>query len=252
VAIIDAPVQANTLRFAAFGAGLVIVASLLAFLIARTVVRPLTALANSTRRFGDGDLSHRAAVRGPPESRRLATTFNKVAEELQERTERLIHLSEVDLLTGLPNRRRFEDALEEAIARCNTKNEKAALLFLDVDHFKSINDTLGHAEGDLALCVLANRLQASLHSDDLAARLGGDEFVVLLRVPAEEQALVVADHIRQSMQEPVAFVGGPLLVSVSVGIAMYQQGYSASDFLAAADRALYVAKSQRSPADEVH
>jgi len=157
------------------------------------------------------------------------------------------HLEEqarVDSLTGLPNRRRFEEKLLEAMARSRRLKRPMALLFLDLDHFKEINDTHGHGVGDAVLREFAARLTASVRVTDTVARLAGDEFVIILEVlNHREEAMMIAAKIVERMRDPVACAGQTLRLSTSVGIALFDGAtQSAEALVAAADAALYEAK----------
>lgn len=155
-------------------------------------------------------------------------------------------LARVDTLTGLPNRRQFEERLDEALSRSTRTRRPMALLFLDVDHFKAINDRLGHGTGDLVLQEFAKRLQSTIRITDTAARLAGDEFVIILEglnVIAEAQ--LVASKLVTAIRSPMRFADEELCVTSSVGVA-YRIGdgddITAKELVERADRALYRAK----------
>lgn len=165
------------------------------------------------------------------------TAFKQVERELDQ-------LSRVDLLTGLPNRRQFESRLSESLARARRSGHTLALMFLDVDKFKTINDTLGHATGDAVLKAFAQRLRGCVRETDLVCRLAGDEFVLVLEglnLPTE--AGLVADKVLAAVGQPLDLPDRQLHMSTSIGIACWQ-GPSESDaaLLARADQALYAAK----------
>jgi diguanylate cyclase (GGDEF)-like protein/PAS domain S-box-containing protein len=149
-----------------------------------------------------------------------------------------------DALTGLPNRRMLWDRLATAIARLNRVDGSLAVLFLDLDGFKPVNDRLGHDAGDELLNLVASRLLHTVRADDTVARLGGDEFVVLLeRVPDEVHAVMVADKIIRAINTPAALAQGEVRVSASIGIAISTDPYANPDrLLRDADRAMYAAK----------
>lgn len=149
-----------------------------------------------------------------------------------------------DALTGLPNRYLFEDALARALKTAKRKKQRLALLFLDLDNFKHINDNLGHHLGDRLLAATAERLQARVRDSDTVARFGGDEFVVLLPdVGDAGHAEHIATDIRQVFESPVTLGGGDVTVSVSIGISLYpEDGHSATQLLANGDAAMYRAK----------
>lgn len=149
-----------------------------------------------------------------------------------------------DSLTGLANRHAFNEKLAEALARSRRTEMPIALFFLDVDKFKGINDTLGHAAGDAVLKIFAERLVASVRETDTVARLAGDEFVVILEslhTPAEPQ--FIARKILATMGRPFDVAGVPLKVTTSIGIVWQADGHAQpSELLAMADKALYEAK----------
>ncbi|HEX7987993.1 MAG TPA: GGDEF domain-containing protein, partial [Duganella sp.] len=173
-------------------------------------------------------------------------------EELSNANRRLRHTSLHDGLTGLPNRRYLGEHLREALARCRRLGERAAVLFIDMDRFKQVNDTLGHAVGDALLEVLAQRLRAAVRETDFVARQGGDEFVVLL-YPIGEPADVLSSiaRIRQSLSEPLRLGDGQLLpLEVTIGGAIYpDHGDSIEALVSSADSAMYVAKSRARGSD---
>ncbi len=157
------------------------------------------------------------------------------------------HLGELarkDTLTGLANRRHFEEALGELLGRTRLEAGAHALLFLDIDHFKQINDSHGHAAGDLVLSQFASRLKASVRSSDLVARFAGDEFVVLLSgLNAPREAGRVAEKIVRGMEADFTIAGRTLKVTTSIGIAYGERAGTAEELLACADKALYSVKA---------
>src|SRR5262249_46359549 len=150
-----------------------------------------------------------------------------------------------DALTRLPNRWLFVDKLEQAQREAHLDDSYVAVLFLDIDRFKLINDSLGHEIGDRMLVSAADRLLACCRSGDIVARFGGDEFAILLRLDHRDVALRVADRIVDLMREPLSIDGHDLYVSASVGVALSRSGTErASDLLRQADLAMYVAKEK--------
>ena len=164
--------------------------------------------------------------------------------EHQRLAQQLSQLAYHDGLTGLPNRLRLEDHLQQAIALAGRRHEPLALLFIDLDRFKPINDQHGHAVGDQVLCEVARRLQASLRAADLVARLGGDEFVVLLTTLAsQEDSLLVADKLMLALAEPMQIGALTLQVGASMGVARYpESGNTVAELLRSADAAMYQVK----------
>jgi len=163
-----------------------------------------------------------------------------------ERT--LRHAVAHDTLTGLANRRQFARQLRRAFQECAKASTPFALVFIDIDRFKLINDSFGHRTGDLVLRALAARLKEGFRDVDTIARVGGEEFGVILRDLDSAGAYQVADRVRSTIAaEPInpgaTFTGGPVAVTVSMGIAVFpQDGTTAAALMDAADRALYAAK----------
>jgi len=154
-------------------------------------------------------------------------------------------LARYDALTGLANRFQFNEKLPEALARCQRSGRALALMFLDIDHFKRINDTLGHAVGDGALKEFARRLRRIVRATDTVARLAGDEFVVILEgLQSEREPQLVAAKILAEVSHPFELDDCRLAVTTSVGIAYTGTGrVTAAELLARADKALYEAKA---------
>ena len=156
------------------------------------------------------------------------------------------HLAYHDSLTGLPNRMLFMDRIDQAISRAQREQEQFALLFIDIDHFKVINDSMGHAAGDQLLNVISQRLCEMLRKSDTVARLGGDEFTVIIEgLEDAEQVINVTKNILSSLDAPVNVNGKEVHVGGSIGIAIYpQDGESFGSLLKNADTAMYKAKEQ--------
>lgn len=160
--------------------------------------------------------------------------------------ERLNFLSHHDLLTGLPNRTLFLDRLGQAVIAANHERDMLGVFFLDLDHFKRINDTLGHAVGDKLIQMSAGRLKHILYETDTVTRLGGDEFAILIpSLTKPGHALKIADKIFNAFKTPFFIDGHELFVSVSLGISMYpNDGYDADSLMKNADTAMNRAKEQ--------
>lgn len=175
----------------------------------------------------------------------LENEVNERTAELRAVAEQLQKVVLLDALTGLPNRRGFHDELPKAMARAQRDNQEMAVLFLDLDGFKAINDTHGHEAGDELLRQFARRIEACVRKTDMVARLGGDEFVVILeRLVIENDAREVAGKILQAMTTPFELGAVQAVLSSSVGIALYPpSGKQSPDQLVhAADQAMYAAK----------
>ncbi|MEO8380069.1 MAG: EAL domain-containing protein, partial [Acidobacteriota bacterium] len=149
-----------------------------------------------------------------------------------------------DVLTGLPNRKLFTDRLRQSLTRARRAVRALAVMFIDIDHFKTINDTLGHTAGDDLLLEMARRLRACVREDDTVARLGGDEFTIILSdLRHPEDALAVAQKILEMVQLPLTIAEMPIVVTASIGIALYpEDGGDPEALLRNADSAMYRAK----------
>ncbi|TGQ65618.1 diguanylate cyclase [Mesorhizobium sp. M00.F.Ca.ET.186.01.1.1] len=156
------------------------------------------------------------------------------------------HSANHDLLTDLPNRRAFHNELKSVVARCGDTGEAAGLLFIDLDRFKDVNDTLGHEAGDALLQRVSSHLRSILRSADFVARLGGDEFAFLFSADtdlARQKAVRVAERILERLQIKVPTPTGTIQVGCTVGVAMYPAEATDSEALIAlADRLMYVGK----------
>ena len=149
-----------------------------------------------------------------------------------------------DTLTQLPNRRCLMEELDKVISRARWERSRAGLLFLDLDHFKTINDSLGHHAGDALLCEMARRLRSNAREGDIVARLGGDEFVVVIpNLSHAEEAAALADRLLAAMAEPHVLDGTSVALSPSIGISLYpEHGEDSDALLRNADTAMYQAK----------
>jgi len=184
------------------------------------------------------------AIRG--DAGRVANYVTVLADIslLKESQEQLAHLAQHDSLTGLANRPRLIGELDHALRRARRHRQKLAVLFLDLDHFKAINDKLGHETGDRLLQAVAKRLRDCVRAEDAVARLGGDEFVVVLdTVKQAEDAALLAGKITEAVAQPVPINGGTIQSSASIGISIYpDHADTVQDLLSEADKAMYRAK----------
>lgn len=237
----------------------VLVISVLMLITITTPVRRLTA---ATRQIAAGNRSARVPRGGAAEFDALAEAFNAMADQVvaaetelrahqaeleqhvAERTRQLHHLAHHDSLTQLPNRRQLASRLAGALARATAHDQKVGLLFVDLDNFKSINDTLGHNFGDRVLQLVAERLRTAAGPRSLLARLGGDEFTVLIEdVKSDEEVMERAQEIVTALQQPLSVKGRVLSTSASVGASLFPEHASDADaLLRAADVALFRAK----------
>lgn len=163
--------------------------------------------------------------------------------------QRLAHFATHDDLTGLANRRHFVQRLQEACARCDRTGQRIAVLYIDLDSFKHINDTLGHGAGDHTLIEIAGRLHAMLRVQDVVARLGGDEFAILIDpCNAEHEVGELCDRLQRRIAEPMRFDDRELSVGASIGVVFYPcEGVSSDHVLRMADVAMYAKKQRRPP-----
>lgn len=169
--------------------------------------------------------------------------FQDIADR-KEVEQQLIHMAKYDQLTGLANRRMFKDFLDDCLIRATRHKRIVALLFIDLDHFKQVNDSLGHDVGDLLLKSVAHRLQSVVRKSDLVARLGGDEFAIILDdISCNEDASRVGQKILTVMAPPHQLAGHQLVHSPSIGIALYpNDSNNAESLIKAADKAMYHSK----------
>jgi diguanylate cyclase (GGDEF)-like protein len=165
-----------------------------------------------------------------------------LSAQLSEANARLVHRATHDDLTGLANRALFRDVLDHHLASPAGHHMSTAVLYLDLDRFKVINDSLGHGEGDQLLRDVAERLRGCVRGEDLLARLGGDEFTVVAPGVDGDAAVGLGERIRASFEAPFILAGLRTVVSVSVGIALSHRGVSSTDLMRYADAALYEAK----------
>jgi diguanylate cyclase (GGDEF)-like protein/PAS domain S-box-containing protein len=174
--------------------------------------------------------------------------FTGTGRDITERieaAERMRHMAHYDALTDLPNRALFSDRLQLALATANRDRKHLALMFIDLDKFKQINDTLGHHVGDLLLQEATRRMLDCVRESDTVARIGGDEFIVLLpAVEKQEDAMLVAEKIRHALCQPLNLDGNVVRISTSIGMAIYpKHGSSEHELINNADNAMYAAKS---------
>lgn len=152
-----------------------------------------------------------------------------------------------DALTGLPNRRLFDERISHAFLGARRNKQTIALMFIDVDHFKHINDNYGHDIGDEVIKAIAGKMQVVLRASDTLSRFGGDEFVVLLTdVPNTEAALKVAENLRQPFAEKLTFGSTSVRITLSIGVAIWSPEHDESviSLLKKADIALYDVKAR--------
>lgn len=243
------------------GALFVVFGTLMSAVIARRLTRPLAHLTAMTDRVARGDLDQSIALRTNDEFEHLAASFDAMLGTIRDSLAKVHAMAYRDKLTALPNRAWFQERLERTIAHAAASGRDAALLFIDLDQFKKLNDTLGHQVGDAFLVAVAKRLSACVgQPDTLAAspaaprdgetlglsvsRLGGDEFTVLLpALGGRDAAAAVAQSVLDALAQPFDVGGEPYYASASVGIAMLpEDGTTSEALLKGADIAMYQAK----------
>ncbi len=173
----------------------------------------------------------------------MGAQLSAITIERKGLEQQLTHQAFHDSLTGLPNRALFSDRVQHALDRISRHDESIAVLFVDLDNFKSINDSLGHQAGDELLKIVAHRLTGCLRAADTAARLGGDEFAILIEGADKRSAMNVADRILEALQVPILLSGMEIRAPGSIGMAFSEDGSARmSDLLRNADTAMYAAK----------
>lgn len=238
-------IATNSLMIAAFAVTVL-------FIGMRRFFRPLTEAARRMHQMADGHVELAPLpVHRMDEVGELAQGFNYLLGKLREQEAalraseaRMAHMAHHDALTGLPNRTMFHERLQQAIDRAERGGTPFALLYIDLDGFKPINDSHGHSRGDEVLREVALRLSGLLRKSDLIARIGGDEFAVILEVEVTRAgAETVADKCRAALEEPILVDGLRLPLALSIGVAVYpQDGRDSQQLIVHADQAMYAVK----------
>ncbi|MDB5847146.1 MAG: hypothetical protein JWP29_898 [Rhodoferax sp.] len=223
----------------------VLVLVLIGFVIA-WLLRPLLRAADQAEKMTCGELplTPLRVVRDD-EIGHLTGAFNRLLAKLGDHQAELGRMAYHDSLTGLPNRKLLEDRLQQALARAQRHTSQVAVLYLDLDGFKRLNDTLGHEAGDQALQETARRLLGVVRQTDTVARIGGDEFVLLaadFEEPAEQAVRALAQKCIDAVALPLQLRHADTVIGVSIGIALTHGGETPDDLLATADKAMYQAK----------
>ncbi|MCP4592159.1 MAG: diguanylate cyclase [bacterium] len=233
------------------------------FILVRRIVEPINELSGVTDDFASGDLSARSHVRRTDEVGNLALAFNRMADlhernhnqlvalnaELEERvnrrTRQLRELASRDPLTGLYNRRHFDEVLSRRFAEARRYSTPLSCLMVDLDNFKSINDTHGHQVGDELLVLTGLTISSQLRAADVAARFGGDEFVVLLPQTTRRRAQTLSRRIAEKLASTVHTQLPEVTLTLSIGISSleYVESDDPNDLVRTADEALYAAKT---------
>ena len=249
-------VLAETTRLGQRIVQVVILSSLLALAIAivasRAMTRSLKSITLAVEQFTRERRSGPLPVQRQDELGQLARSFAQMQEEILEQLDELNqsrnaleHLARHDSLTGLPNRRMFFERLEHALANARRSAMPLAVLFVDLDHFKQLNDSLGHGAGDRVLQAVANLLRSATRESDTVARLGGDEFVILIEQLDDPQRVIAVLHkLHERFQLPMLIDGHEVQVQASMGVSLFpRDGDDIESLLQQADRAMYAAKN---------
>ena len=238
---------------AVFLTSLLVTLILFHLIIRSRILKPLVSLESAVEKVRGGSFALPHLEKPDNEIGRLASHFETMTDTLEhstrelerkvaQRTDELNRLARVDALTGLKNRRGLDEALDEEIQRAKRQNTGFGLIWLDIDHFKAINDELGHQAGDDILCRVALWLKAGVRPYDHPGRWGGDEFVVVLSPCDEDTLCQIAARIRETIERDSIRTGTP--VTVSVGGYLCQPGDNVDTILRQADQALYRVKQQ--------
>lgn len=226
--------------------GFSLLAILVAMITSRAISRPLNMMVNAIKRFSnDHEMGH-LPVQRKDEIGVLARAFSEMQRLLRSHLEDLHHLAQHDNLTDLPNRLLLFDRMSHAIARAQRNNTQLALIFIDLDRFKDINDSLGHIAGDRVIKSVALNLAKLLRAEDTIARLGGDEFVVMMEtIHSSQEVANIAQKLLSQLQQPICLESRDLYVGASMGISLYpQDGADAETLLRNADAAMYRSKDE--------
>jgi diguanylate cyclase (GGDEF)-like protein len=211
------------------------------------VLVPIQKLITASREVGRGQYPV-VEVKSADELGLLARAFNAMAEEVKHEQAKLHRQANFDALTGLPNRMMAFERLNLEINRAKRSGERFAVMFIDLDNFKDVNDSLGHAAGDQLLVAVGARVQDCLRDADSAARLGGDEFLVLVPDVEDERDIErIAERLLEAVSEPQELRGRKVVAKCSIGIALYpDNGDSVEALMANVDNAMYQAKAHES------
>jgi diguanylate cyclase (GGDEF)-like protein len=209
------------------------------------VLQPLGELRDSANHLASGQLDHRVVIERNDEFGQLGASFNAMADAIAGSQRSLKREASTDSLSGLANRAAFRDRLNSTLSRRDRRVGQQAVLFVDLDDFKDVNDTLGHAAGDELLRTVAERLIQTLRPGDMVARLGGDEFALLLEgLDDPGTALTVAERVVSSLAKPFDLGEHVAEVGASVGLAMRHRTSDAEGLMREADVAMYAAKAK--------
>ena len=246
--VADAMARFHTLQTTLIALGFLSLALSVAgsIMIALGVTRPIDVLLAAVRRIRQGDYLQPVVMRRDDEIGVLAQGLDHMRAGIAERERRILKLAYEDPLTQLPNRSHFGEALERSIADAAARQRVVAILVMDLDRFKYVNDTLGHGVGDHVLREVGSRLRALQTDAGCVARLGGDEFALLVAAQEPDAAVALAKDIIAALERPILYQDQPLDVGTSIGIAMYPvHAADAETLVRNADIAMYVAKRSK-------
>lgn len=224
-----------------------VVALIILSWLQRSIVLPLSRLNSVMHAVSDQkDYTVRSQDSGTDEIGYLALGFNEMLEKIDAHDHKLRRIAHYDNVTALPNRHYFNQRLEDAIAEAAREKEHVGVLFIDLDNFKVVNDTLGHNIGDMLLKSVSERISGTLRGSDCVCRIGGDEFAVILQeVPGHSDAAVVAGKILNEMAQPLWLGDSEIYIGASIGISLYpDDAPDMNALLRCADVAMYYAKSR--------
>ncbi len=220
-----------------------IIVLFLGMALARELTKPLQQLVEITKKIKNGDYSIKVPEMHRDEIGELAHTIDKMRQHVGEREDEILKLAYADRLTELPNRALFDDRLNNAVELGQRKGELFAVVILDMNRFKYINDVLGHESGDSVLKEVASRLKTTLRRSDTVARLGGDEFALVLQDVSDTRIMAAIGRIAAVFEAPVMLNNQPIDIGCSIGITKYpEHGEDASTLMRRADMAMYSAK----------
>nr|WP_281358319.1 sensor domain-containing diguanylate cyclase [Pseudoalteromonas caenipelagi] len=215
-------------------------------IINRSLLTSMDKLTEGASKFANGDTHHSINIGIPIEIASVAHTFNSMKNKISEQHKTLELMANVDGLTGLLNRRKFDELIAQELISATHNSDSLSVILADIDHFKRFNDTYGHQGGDEALKQVANTLKSSIRDIDKACRYGGEEFIVLLPQCNNKEAMAIAERLRSSIEELTLNLGQNQTSSLtaSFGIATYPVSAKKPEQLVnCADQALYKAKN---------